>query len=112
MKGKKDLPKVENSLEKEEEEEELDPWNRFDWIWDAFTLTFLALSASFMISIFKAMSVGDLTIMATFSTIAQLGGLAAVSQGALTEKGQKRAKKILRDIKIPDRFQSEAMLVF
>jgi len=94
-----------------EEPEKVDPWDRLDWLWDALTLAFLALTASFMVSIFQALSVGDLTIMATFSTIAQLGGLAVVSQGALTQNGQQKAKQFLYQFNVPPKFQSEAMLV-
>jgi len=94
-----------------EEPEKIDPWDRLDWLWDALTLAFLALTASFMVSIFQALSVGDLTIMATFSTIAQLGGLAVVSQGALTENGQQKAKQFLYQFNVPPKFQSEAMLI-
>lgn len=95
----------------EVEGDKFDIWDRLDWLWDALTLAFLALSASFMISIFKAFSVGDLTVMATFSTIAQLGGLAIVSQGTLTQNGQQKARQLLRRASIPPRFQSASMLI-
>jgi tetratricopeptide (TPR) repeat protein len=94
-----------------QEPEKIDPWDRLDWLWDALTLGLLALSASFMVSIFQAISVGDMTIIATFSTIAQLGGLAVVSQGALTENGKAKVQQFLYQFNIPSKFHSEVMLI-
>ncbi len=84
-------------------------WDKYDWLWNSITLIVLGLSASFIISIIKALSMGNLTVAATFSAIAQLGGVAVISQGTLTEKGRNRVTYILRSVKIPSKFQSEVM---
>ncbi len=89
----------------------VDAWDRVDWLWDALTLGTLALGASFMVSIIAALSVGSLTVAATLSTIAQIGGLAIVSQGALTKRGQEKVRDFMMRFKIAARFQSEVMLM-
>jgi len=89
----------------------VDAWDRVDWLWDALTLGTLALGASFMVSIISALSVGSLTVAATLSTIAQIGGLAIVSQGALTRSGQAKVRDFMTRFNIPARFQSEVMLI-
>ncbi len=86
-------------------------WDRVDWLWDALTLGTLALGASFMVSIISALSVGSLTVAATLSTIAQIGGLAIVSQGALTQRGQEKVRDFMTRFNIATRFQSEVMLI-
>lgn len=86
-------------------------WDRVDWLWDALTLGTLALGASFMVSIISALSVGSLTVAATLSTIAQIGGLAIVSQGALTQRGQEKVRNFMTRFNIATRFQSEVMLI-
>jgi len=86
-------------------------WDRLDWMWDAMTLGALALAASFMVSIISALSVGGLTVASTLSTIAQVGGLALVSQGALTKNGQKKVRDFMNRFRIPSRFQSEVMMI-
>jgi Tfp pilus assembly protein PilF len=87
------------------------PWDRFDWIWNGITIFFLALSTSFMISIFKSLSVGSMTVSETFTTIAQFFGLAALTRGALTQKGQKKVKEILISFHVPERLRSETTLI-
>lgn len=89
----------------------VDAWDRVDWLWDALTLGTLALGASFMVSIISALSVGSLTVAATLSTIAQIGGLAIVSQGALTKRGQEKVRDFMTRFNIAARFQSEVMLI-
>ncbi len=86
-------------------------WDRVDWLWDALTLGSLALGASFMVSIISALSVGSLTVASTLSTIAQVGGLAIVSQGALTQRGQEKVRDFMTRFNIAARFQSEVMLI-
>lgn len=86
-------------------------WDRFDWLWDLATLAVLALSASYIFSIFKALSVGDFTIIETFSTIAQVGGLAAITQGALTQTGREKVNLLLEKINIPSKYHSELLLL-
>ncbi|VAW85200.1 hypothetical protein MNBD_GAMMA16-1534 [hydrothermal vent metagenome] len=86
-------------------------WDRVDWLWDALTLAMLAIAASFIVSIISAISVGSLTVASTLSTIAQISGLAIVSQGALTKNGQQKVRDFMIRFRIPSRFQSEVMMI-
>lgn len=90
---------------------QVNKWDRVDWLWDALTLGMLALAASFIVSIISAISVGSLTVASTLSTIAQVGGLAIVSQGALTKNGQQKVRDFMMRFRIPSRFQSEVMMM-
>lgn len=91
--------------------EKIDKWDRVDWLWDALTLGAIALAASFIVSIISALSVGNLTVATTLSTIAQVGGLAIVSQGALTKSGQQKVRDFMSKFNIPSRYKSEVMLI-
>ena len=86
-------------------------WTRFDWLWDFITLVALAISASFMFMIFKSLSVGDFSIIETFSTIAQVAGLAVLSQGALTQTGREKVSLLLIRMNLPSKYHSEALLI-
>lgn len=90
-------------------EREPSAWDRFDWAWNFLTMIAIGLGASFVVTIVKAMSVGNMTVGSTFSTIAQVGGLAAISQGTLTTAGREKVKMILESLKVPTQFQSEVM---
>ncbi|VFQ45328.1 tetratricopeptide repeat protein [Desulfoluna butyratoxydans] len=90
---------------------EVSAWDRFDWVWNFATMLVIGLGASHVVTIVKALSVGDLTVASTFSTIAQVGGLAAISQGTLTASGRDRVKTILESLRVPTQFQSEVVLV-
>ncbi len=89
----------------------MDPWRRFDWVFNAFTAGVLALSASYMINIYKAVSVGNASIAVTFSTIAQAAGLAIVGGGALSEGGKQKVQQILGSLNIPKRFFAEVTFI-
>ncbi|MCG8471963.1 MAG: tetratricopeptide repeat protein [Desulfobacterales bacterium] len=86
-------------------------WDRYDWAWNFMTMLAIGLGASYVVTIVKAMSVGSMTVGSTFSTIAQVGGLAAISQGTLTTTGREKVKVILESLKVPTRFQSEVMFL-
>ncbi len=89
----------------------IDKWVRYDWVWNLLTLIIISFTASFTINIINALSIGDLSIIATFSSIAQVGGLAVISQGALTEKGRLKAQVLLNRLSIPPRFHSEVTFI-
>ena len=81
---------------------------RFDWLWNVSTAVTLAISASFMINIYSAISMGDATFATALSTIAQIMGLAVIGGGALSSKGQKVVKNFLTNMNIPSKFFAEA----
>ena len=89
----------------------LSPADRYDWVWNFLTLVVLGLGASYIINIVQAMSVGNMTVASTFSTIAQLGGLAAISQGTLTNKGKERVEIIMQSLRVPSKYRGEVMLL-
>ncbi|MFT7519058.1 MAG: tetratricopeptide (TPR) repeat protein, partial [Kiritimatiellia bacterium] len=62
--------------------------DRLDLVLNGATAALLALSASFSISIFQAMSVNGVSWTETLGTLAQGAGLAAIWRGALTAKGR------------------------
>ncbi|MEM7030170.1 MAG: hypothetical protein AAF629_11435 [Chloroflexota bacterium] len=112
--SKLNLPKWRNRIEPDEAawwwffEPPIDHWDRFDWIWNAMTLVCLALAASFMINLYTAISIGNLTVAGTFSTLLQITGLAVVGSGALTTDGQRKVQEILGRLNIAPRFFAEA----
>ncbi|WLE95735.1 MAG: tetratricopeptide repeat protein [Candidatus Electrothrix communis] len=84
-------------------------WDRFDWLWNSIMAGALALTASFMMQIFQALSVGGLSWGETFATIAQGGGLALVGSGALTDSGNKRVTQILSKLGIKGIYMAETL---
>lgn len=83
-------------------------WDRFDWVWSAVTLVVLALAASFMLDIYRAVSMESASVASTFSMIAQLAGLAAIGSGAISQRGHKVVRKILFSLNISPRYFAEA----
>jgi len=67
----------------------------------------LALAASFIVSIISAISVGSLTVASTLSTIVQVGGLAIVSQGALTRNGQQKVRDFMIRFRISSNLRND-----
>jgi tetratricopeptide (TPR) repeat protein len=96
-------------LESEAEKRSL--WYKFDWIWNILTGIALAISASFMVSIYSAVSMSDANFATALSTIAQILGLAAIGGGALSSTGQEMVKNILSSLHISRRFFAEATFV-
>lgn len=82
-------------------------WDKLDWLWNGLMAGSLALAASFMIQIFRALSVGGLSWGETFATIAQGAGLALIGSGALTDTGQQKVENILNGAGISPKFHSE-----
>ncbi len=85
-----------------------DPWDRFDWAWSAVTAVVLALAASFMLDIYRAVSMESASVASTFSMIAQIAGLAAIGSGALSQRGKQVVRKILSSLNISPRYFAEA----
>ncbi|MEA2029672.1 MAG: hypothetical protein U9N49_11955 [Campylobacterota bacterium] len=95
----------------ESEAEKRSFWYKFDWLWNTLTGVTLAISASFMVSIYSAVSMSDANFATALSTIAQILGLAAIGGGALSSKGQEMVKNILESMHISRRFFAEATFV-
>ena len=89
----------------------LNPWMRLDWLWNALTISALALSASLIVTTLQSLAIKGLTWQQSFGAILQGAGLAAIGSGALTSEGQEKVRNILKKTGVPERFQSEATLV-
>jgi tetratricopeptide (TPR) repeat protein len=83
-------------------------WYKFDWFWNTMTTVTLAISASFMINIYSAVSISSENFSVALSTIFQAMGLAVVGGGALSEKGREIVRNILGNFKLPPYFFAEA----
>ena len=86
-------------------------WYKFVWFWNTLTAISLAIAASFMISIYAAVSMGDANFATALSTIAQLMGLAVIGGGAMSDSGQKAVQKILSKMHISKKFFAESTFV-
>ncbi|WPD22071.1 MAG: hypothetical protein SD837_17930 [Candidatus Electrothrix scaldis] len=84
-------------------------WDRLDWLWNSIMAGALALTVSFMMQIFQALSVGGLSWGETFATIAQGGGLALVGSGALTDSGKNRVSQVLANLGIKGIYLAESL---
>ena len=86
-------------------------WYKFDWFWNTLTAISLAIAASFMISIYAAVSMGDANFATALSTIAQLMGLAVIGGGALSDTGKEAVQNVLSKMHISKKFFAEATFV-
>ncbi len=84
---------------------------RFDWLWNALTISALALSASLIMTTLQSLAIKGLTWQQSFGAILQGAGLAAIGSSALTSEGQQKVRNILKKTGVPERFQSEATLI-
>jgi len=83
-------------------------WNQYDWVWSGLTIITLALSASFIIGIYSALSIGSGSrIFTTFYTVIQGLGLALIGGGALSNIGQTKVRKILAYLHISPKLHAE-----
>ncbi len=87
---------------------QVNPWDRFDWLWNGVTVACLVLAGTFATQTVKAMSKDGMDVLQTLGTISQGAGLVLVTGGALTDKGQQTVKNILTSLKIPPQFHAEA----
>ena len=83
--------------------------SRLDWIFGGMLAGALAMTASLMMQIFEALSVGGMSWEENFATIAQGGGLALVSGGALTDKGRHKVENVMSNLGIPKRYITEVL---
>ena len=93
-----------------QQEKAIDPRECFDWLWNALTLGTLALSMSFLVTLYQAFSIKGLTWQRSFTTLLQGAGVAAIGSGAFTKGGQEKVRKLLKKCGVPERFASEVTL--
>jgi len=91
----------------EDEANKFSIWHKFDWFWNTATAISLAIAASFMISIYAAISMGDANFATALSTIGQLMGLAVIGGGTMTDTGKIVVQNILSKMHISKKFFSE-----
>ncbi|WP_353572770.1 tetratricopeptide repeat protein [Candidatus Albibeggiatoa sp. nov. BB20] len=88
----------------------MDIWDKYDWVWTGLTVVVLALSASFVFSIYSALSIGTGSqIFTTFSTVLQGLGLALIGGGALSTIGQNKVREILTYFHISPKLHAETI---
>jgi tetratricopeptide (TPR) repeat protein len=91
--------------------QEIDPWDRFDWVWNVFTTGALGLAGSYLFITLQAFAIGGLGVSEAFGTIAQTG-IALIGKGAFTADGHKQVEKLLHKIGIPSKWHSEVTCGF
>lgn len=91
---------------------QIDPWDRFDWVWNVLSAAALGLAGSYMFITLQAFAIGGLGVAEAFGTVAQATGLALIGKGALTSGGHKQVEKWLDKFGIPSKFHSEVTFGF
>lgn len=90
----------------------LPKWTSFDWLWNGLTVVSLVFATTFATNTINAFSRDGMDLLQIFGTISQGAGLVLVSGGALTNKGRRTIKNILRSLNIPPALHSETTFVF
>lgn len=55
---------------------QVDPWDRFDWVWNVLSAAALGLAGSYMFITLQAFAISGLGVAEAFGTVAQATGLA------------------------------------
>ncbi|RCJ19771.1 hypothetical protein A6S26_03260 [Nostoc sp. ATCC 43529] len=88
------------------EQDEPDPWNRFDTIWDGLTTINLTAVVSFLTMFSSQFIVSGLDLLTTFGLVGN-GAVALLVFGSLTQSGREKLKQLLHQLKLPARYCSE-----
>ncbi|MBD2358365.1 hypothetical protein H6G41_27775 [Tolypothrix sp. FACHB-123] len=88
------------------EQDEPDLWNRFDAIWDGLTTINLTAVVSFLTMFSSQFIVSGLDLLTTFGLVGN-GAVALLVFGSLTQSGREKLKKLLHQLKLPERYCSE-----
>ncbi|WP_354635392.1 tetratricopeptide repeat protein [Planktothricoides raciborskii] len=91
---------------------EIDPWDRFDWVWNVITTGALGLAGSYLFITLQAFAIGGLGVTEAFGTIAQGTGIALIGKGALTADGHQQVAKLLHKMGVPSKWHSEVSCGF
>jgi tetratricopeptide (TPR) repeat protein len=83
-------------------------WDRFDWLWGALTIPWLAVNLSLIVDISSRFLTGTPDTISTFAIVFQSVLAALATGGALTKAGQDLVNGVFGNLKIPKRFWHEA----
>ncbi|WP_340092911.1 tetratricopeptide repeat protein [Nostoc punctiforme] len=84
------------------------PWSdRLDWLWSAFSVSFLTVSLGLMGDIAPRFLTGGPDSFGAFTVSAQSVLTLLVAGGALTKAGQEALKSFLKAINIPEKYWHE-----
>ena len=86
-------------------------WNRFDWLWGALTIPWLAVNLALIADISSRFLTGTPDTISTFAVVFQSILAALAAGGALTKTGQELVDGIFNNLKIPKRFWHETKLI-
>ncbi|MGA9379988.1 MAG: tetratricopeptide repeat protein [Phormidium sp.] len=85
----------------------VDRWDRYDGIFNGFSIVFLTAFVAYMTSIIPRFAVGGFTVLESFGIIGP-GGLMAIALSSLQGGvGQEFIRNSLKKLKIPEHFYSE-----
>lgn len=86
--------------------------DRSDWLWNTLTALALALTASFLVNIYRAVSIGEITVAEIFVTLVQGVGVALLSSGVVSPPGKGTIAGIFNSLRIHPRLHGKAFFGF
>lgn len=91
--------------------EDINVWDRYDWLWQALSFPVIAANASLVATMSSIFLSGGLDAVGSFAMIGQGALTVASASGAVTEGGKEFLQKILTSLRIPSHFWAELQLV-
>jgi tetratricopeptide (TPR) repeat protein len=86
-------------------------WDRFDWLWGALTIPWLAVNLALIADVSSRFLTGTPDTISTFAIVFQSILAALAAGGALTKIGQELVDGIFNNLKIPKHFWHETKLI-
>jgi Tfp pilus assembly protein PilF len=83
------------------------PSKQWDWVWELLSVACLVTTTSFIASIQPRFAVGGVGITEAFGMLSQSGLTLLVAGGSFTNAGQQFVQRLLKNLKIPLKYQSE-----
>ncbi|WP_190592840.1 tetratricopeptide repeat protein [Nostoc sp. FACHB-87] len=87
-------------------------WDKYDWLWNALSITAITASISLVVDISSRLLIGIPDTFGAFTITTQSVLTLLAAGGALTKAGQEAIEKILISLKIPNHFQNEVKCSF
>lgn len=87
-------------------------WDRFDWLWNALSLTCITASISLVVDISSRLFIGIPDTFGAFTITTQSILTLLAAGGTLTKAGQETIERILISLNIPKHFQYEVKCSF
>ncbi|MEG4319829.1 MULTISPECIES: tetratricopeptide repeat protein [unclassified Microcoleus] len=83
------------------------PSKQWDWVWQLLSVACLVTTTSFISSIQPRFGAGGVGIAEAFGMLSQSGLTLLVAGGSFTKGGQEFVERLLKNLKIPLKYQSE-----